>query len=164
MTDDITTKDWERIEKHYPDDADMTLQILKGHLLVEDLLRQIFELLLAYPDALKGERGTSFECHQIICLVEAITPHSKDEAWVWSAAKRLNNLRNDLAHNLEPRALDQKVQALITFVTRDNTVVKAILDKMGTPEGREFKAVILAMCGCLSSLKALVLYEKSGAA
>lgn len=164
MKDDIAVKDWERIEAHYPDGADLNLQVLKGHLLVEELLRQIFDLLLAYPDALKGERGTSFECHQVICLVEAITPHSRDEAWVWNAAKRLNNLRNDLAHNLEPKALDQKVQALIAFVTRDNAVVKSILERLGTPDGMEFKAVILAMCGCLSSLKALVLYEKQDAA
>lgn len=164
MTDDIAAKDWERIEAHYPDGADLTLQVLKGHLLVEELLRQIFELLLAYPDALKGDRGTTFECHQIICLVEAITPHSKDEAWVWSAAKRLNNLRNELAHNLEPKAVDQKVQALIVFVTRDNDVVRSILDRLGTPDGMEFKAVILAMCGCLSSLKALVLHEARDAA
>jgi hypothetical protein len=164
MTDDIAGKDWERVEAHYPDDADMTLQVLKGHLLVEELLRQIFELLLAHPDALKGDRGTTFECHQIICLVEAISPHSRDEAWIWSAAKRLNNLRNELAHNLEPKALDQKAQALIAFVTRDNEVVRSILERLGTPEGMEFKAVILAMCGCLSSLKALVLQEAQGAA
>ena len=162
--DNNVDKDWQRIEHHFPDGADLTLQVLKGHLLVEELLRQIFDLLLANPRALQGDRGTSFECHQIICLVEAITPHSSLEPWVWSAAKRLNNLRNDLAHNLEPKALDQKVKALITFVTHDNGVVKGILDRLGTPEGMKFKAVILAMCGCLSSLKALILHDKQGAA
>ncbi len=62
MTDQIDL-DWPRIEKHFPVGADLTLQVLKGHLLVEELLREIFSSLLSYPDALKGNRGTSFECH-----------------------------------------------------------------------------------------------------
>jgi len=165
MTSDATeSSDWDRIEAHYPDDADLTLQVLKGHLLVEEILRDIFELLLSDPSALRGDRGTSFECHQIICLVQAMSEHSRGEAWLWFAAKRLNGIRNDLAHNLEPRSLEAKVASLIQFVTHDNPVVKGILDRLGTPEGMEFKAVILAMCGCLSSLKRLVLHEKSGAA
>lgn len=161
--EDTSENDWQRIEQYFPNSADLTLQVLKGHLLVEELLRQIFEQLLAHPEALRGSSGTSFECHQVICLVEAITPDSNMEPWVWSAAKRLNNLRNSLAHNLEPENLEQKVQALVQFVTHDNTVVKGILDRLGTPEGMEFKAVILAMCGCLSSLKAAVPREQSAA-
>jgi len=156
--------DWLRIEQHYPDGADLTLQVLKGHLLVEELLREIFAMLLTYPDALKGNRGTSFECHQIICLVQAMTKHSSLEPWVWDASKRLNGIRNDLAHNLEPRSLDEKVKSLIKFVTHDNPTVKTVLDRLGTPEGMEFKAVILAMCGCLSSLKDLITRDRPAAA
>lgn len=156
MADQIEDPGWLRIEKHFPEGADLTLQVLKGHLLVEELLREILGLLLAHPDALKGNRGTSFECHQVICLVQAISTHSTDEPWIWDAAKRLNGIRNDLAHNLEPKALNEKVLRLIQFVTHDNTVVKKILDRLGTPEGMEFKAVILAMCGCLAGLKAAI--------
>ena len=164
MTQQSADTDWLRIEKHFPDGADLTLQVLKGHLLVEEQLRAIFNLLLVYPDALKGDRGTRLECHQIICLVQAMTKHSTLEPWFWDAAKRLNGIRNDLAHNLEPRSLDEKVRSLIQFVTRDTAVVKQILDQLGIPEGMEFKAVILSMCGCLSSLKALILQDGQPAA
>lgn len=164
MTHSETHPDWLRIEQHYPDGADLTLQVLKGHLLVEELLREIFNLLLAYPDALRGNRGARFECHQVICLVQAMTEHSALEPWLWDAAKRLNGIRNDLAHNLEPRSLNEKVDSLITFVTRDNPIVKSILDRLGAPDGMEFKAVILAMCGSLSSLKELIVHEGKGVA
>ena len=164
MTDSEDHPDFLRIEKHFPDGADLTLQVLKGHLLVEELLRDIFELLLAHPEAMQGSRGTRLECHQIICLVQAMTKHSSSEPWFWDAAKRLNGIRNDLAHSLEPKSLDEKVASLITFVTHDNPVVKSILDSLATPQGMEFKAVILAMCGSLSTLKEIVSHERGGAA
>jgi hypothetical protein len=145
--------DFKRLEAHFPSGGDMTLQVLKGHLLVEEQLRAIFELLLAHPDALRGEKGTKFECHDIICLVEALSPIAREEPWVFAAAKRLNNLRNELAHNLEPRALDDKIRALITFVTKDNPVIREILERNRTPEGREFESVVLALHAALSQLK-----------
>ncbi len=165
MTDQAEDSDWLRIEEHYPHGADPdSSSPSKGICWSRELLRDIFGLLLAYPEALKGHRGTSFECHQIICLVQAMTEHSASEPWVWDAAKRLSSIRNDLAHNLEPRSLDARVGSLIHFVTHDNAIVRRILDRIGTPEGAEFKAVILAMCGCLSSLKAPIVQNGQAAA
>ena len=74
---DATAADLERHKNHFPSGSDLTLQALKGHLLVEVLLREVFELQLPHPKALKGSRGTSFNCHQIICLVEAMTLHTQ---------------------------------------------------------------------------------------
>ena len=163
MIEPSVDSDFERIRDHFPDDADMTLQVLKGHLLVEEQLREIFSLLLAFPDALLGERGTKFECHQIICLVQAITPHSALELWVWDAAKRLNGVRNAFAHNLEPQAIDDKIRSLTEFVNRQESV-KRVLAKNTVPPGMEFKAIVLAMCGGLSSLKELIRAEHGSAA
>jgi len=154
----ITEQDWLRHDKHFPSGADLTLQVLKGHLLVEELLREIFSLQLPFPEALKGNRGTSFECHQIICLVQAITLHSDKEPWLWDAAKRLNGIRNDLAHKLEPKALDTKIQSLIQSIM-DNPVSKKVVAEQGLPEGREFELIVLAMCSCLSSLKAVLMLK-----
>ena len=156
----ITEPDWFRHDKHFPIGADITLQVLKGHLLVEELLREIFLLQLPFPEAIKGSRGTSFECHQIICLVQAMTLHSDKEPWLWDAAKRLNGIRNDLAHKLEPKALDAKVQSLIQFVM-DNPVSKKVVAEQGLPEGREFELIVIAMCSCLSSLKAVLTLRAS---
>ncbi|TZF81994.1 hypothetical protein FW784_13445 [Lysobacter lacus] len=155
-------RDFGRIQEHFPDGADMTLQVLKGHLLVEELIREIFGLLLTFPDALRGERGTRFECHQVICLVQAISPHSASEPWIWDAAKRLNGIRNDLAHNLEPRAVDEKIKSLIQFVSSAESV-KPTLAKNPPPEGLEFKAVILCMCGGLTALKDLIRKDRGSA-
>jgi len=91
-------QDLEKFLDHFPANGDRDLQILKGHLLVEEWLQDILHLQLCYPNALTGPKGAKIECHQLICLVEAITPHSQGMPWVWVAAKKLNTLRNDLAH------------------------------------------------------------------
>ncbi|WP_457009908.1 hypothetical protein [Luteimonas sp. A537] len=155
--------DFDRIRDHFPDDAEMTLQVLKGHLLVEEQLREIFALLLAFPQALRGARGASFECHQVICLVQAMTPHSALEPWLWDAAKRLNGIRNAFAHNLEPLAINEKIAGLLDFAKEQDSF-KEVLEKYPAPPGMEFKAVVLAMCGALSALKDLVISERGSAA
>ena len=157
MTDSILEDpDWERIEQHFPDEADLTLQVLKGHLIIEEQLRAILSRLLFYPEALKGDQGASFDCHQVICLVQAATKYTHDESWIWQAAKRLNRIRNALAHNLAPASVDAKIQSLIDFVTRENPTVQRILQRNPAPPGYEFKAVILAMSGLLNKLRQLI--------
>ena len=164
MTDEpLQDPDWLRIEQHFPDEADLTLQVLKGHLIIEEQLRLLLDRLLFYPDALRGKQGTSFDCHQIICLVQATTKYTHEEPWIWPAAKRLNNIRNSLAHNLAPASIDQKIQSLITFVTQENPTIRRVLERNPTPAGYEFKAVILAMSGALNALRQLIEADASKA-
>ena len=148
----LLDESWLRHEKHFPVGGDIKLQILTGQLLVEQLLREIFTMQLRFPEALKGESGASFDSHEMICLVQAISPHSDKEVWVWDAAKRLNRVRNQLAHQLEPAALDEKINSLLKFV-RNAPPIKPSLERLGLPEGKEIEAIVLAVCGCLTSLK-----------
>ncbi len=108
--DKLKDLDRERFMSHFPFEGDTTLQILKGHLLVEEHIRQLVTLQLPTPKALTGSDGASYDCHQMICLAEAITAESNQEQWVWKALKKLNKLRNFLAHNLhDGTALSHKV-------------------------------------------------------
>jgi len=157
----ITQLDWARYDAHFPVDGDLIIQVLKGHLLVENLFREILTLQLAFPDVLKGNSGASFQCHQIICLVQALTPHSDEEPWLWPAAKRLNNLRNDIAHELEPRSVETRVQELVQFTMRTPAAKQAV-ERVGVPDGREFEVVIIGMCSCLSALKAVLVLNPEG--
>jgi hypothetical protein len=84
----------QRMIDHYPADADITLQVLKGHLILEENLRELLDALLVNPSALNGKKGTSLTCHQVICLAHALTPIPFDSySWLWSSAKQLNSLR-----------------------------------------------------------------------
>jgi hypothetical protein len=104
--------DIERYSKHLPKTSDPTLLVLKGHLLIEELLNKLIDQHLTKPSALTDAR---LETHQRICLAEALF-HDRAHAWVWSALKKLNTIRNQLAHNLEPSGLNDRLLAFHTFV------------------------------------------------
>lgn len=157
-----TQADFLKFMEHFPYEGDLTLQILKGHLLVEELMRDILKIQLFYPEALLGSKGTSFDCHQVICLVEAITPNSQVMPWIWLAAKKLNNVRNDLAHNLSPRGFDNKISDFINCV-RENTPEEMIqISKdLGWPEDNDLPLMFMSMCTCLASLKSVLSHYRN---
>ena len=144
--------DGDRFSKQYPFIEDLTLQILKGHLLAEEILREIFKLLLKHPEALGGSNGTSFNCHQVICLVEATLPIHPKLNWVWLAVKKLNSLRNNLAHNLEPNGIEHKKEDLIKYVS---TYSGSMLSKanVSDPDADKLFLSIMAICATLSTIK-----------
>jgi len=157
--DDIEEENFDlsRFMEHFPIEGDSTLQVLKGHLLLEELLRDIFELQLPHPTALKGNKGASYDCHQIICLVEAITPVSHTVPWIWEGAKKLNNIRNNLAHQLTPKGLDQKIDDLIECVKTQSPEIDEVRQEVPEADGHDLFLIIIAMCACLSSLKAILI-------
>ena len=157
--DTATLQDRNKFSEHYPFEGDLTLQVLKGHLLVEEILREIFEMMLPHPKALSGSKGASFDCHQIICLVESITPNSQAMPWVWVSAKKLNNIRNDLAHQLNPKGLSDKVNDLIKYVMKNTPQLKEFRRELAVPDGNDLYIVIMAICNCFSSLKGLVAHH-----
>ncbi|MDD5058641.1 MAG: hypothetical protein PHQ60_12295 [Sideroxydans sp.] len=109
----------ERYFEHLPPADDLTLLILKGHLLIEELLRQLVDQALIKPMALKDAR---LETHQCICLAEAMF-YDRVPSWLWDALKKLNSIRNKLAHNLNPVGFEHKVADFNEFVNehRDKT-------------------------------------------
>ncbi len=86
-----------------------TLIILKGHLLIEDLLREFCYSKTENPDELMGAR-LSFS--QVSKLCRALMKN-KAETWTWDCISRLNDLRNMLAHKLEPKDFELKRTAFI---------------------------------------------------
>ena len=120
---ELKNTDQERFMEHFPFEGDMILQILKGHLLVEEHIREIVKLQLPHSSALNGNDGASYDCHQMICLAEAITPESNINSWLWKALKKLNKLRNHLAHRLhDDAALSHKVDDIVKYLnTHDST-------------------------------------------
>jgi hypothetical protein len=76
----------------------MEMIVLKGHLLVEQLLTA---LLSHHCHTSAALRDANLRFYQKMHLVKAmISPLFPDECWQW--VELINQLRNDFAHELEP--------------------------------------------------------------
>ncbi len=156
--DKLKDLDRERFMSHFPFEGDTTLQILKGHLLVEEHIRQLVTLQLPNPKALTGSDGASYDCHQMICLAEAITAESNQEQWVWKALKKLNKLRNFLAHNLhDGTALSHKVEDMVAYLKHHASAYREF-EKTFSQDQSDTRLILCIMCinTKLVSLKKLV--------
>lgn len=90
---------------------DITLIILKGHLLIEEQLWKVISSRLRKPGALRDSRITSY---QAICLAEAFCPEDKD---LWQSAKKLNKIRNEIAHNvIAPAGLNDRIDDFVDSI------------------------------------------------
>lgn len=84
--------------KHLPHYQEPTALILhRGHLLVEELLRGYIDRKLPNPSAFKHDQ---FLFAKVLMLCRALTP-PKVESWAFDAAKKLNDVRNEVAHELD---------------------------------------------------------------
>lgn len=89
-----------------PRSDDASLIILKLHLLVEEQVRAFVDERLRSPEALKSAK---LDCHQVICLAESLAGDSIHPNY-WEAARKLNELRNKIAHNLEPSGVIDRMR------------------------------------------------------
>ena len=85
------------------------LIVLKGHLLIEEMLDAIIRTFVFHPDHLDGARlGFSQKLH--IARSMSLDEHNNG---MWDIALRLNSLRNELAHSLESDKRDRKTKAVL---------------------------------------------------
>jgi hypothetical protein len=82
------------------------LVLLKAHLLIEEQIRRIIDINLPNPKAIVDTR---IDCHQAICLAQAFFS-ANSQPWLWASVKKLNSIRNDVAHKLEPKGLNDKIE------------------------------------------------------
>jgi hypothetical protein len=144
-------------EKHFAGLTDMTLIVLKGHLLVEQLLTALL-LHHYHTPAEVGEAGLRF--YQKVALVKAIvSPSFPDECW--KMVKLINEMRNDFAHNLEPTKLKQHLQKVCAIAeTHRKAAPNEFQFVFDTDEGR-VKFLISFCIGFLSSVDSVIQMQKS---
>lgn len=95
---------------HMPSqESDLTLIVLKGHLLIEQRIREFIRERLLNPTALDQIR---LSAHQAICLAEALTLPNGDPEVLWSVIRKVNVLRNELAHKITPERVEERVQEI----------------------------------------------------
>jgi len=118
--------------------SDEALMVLKGHLLVEQLLRAFCtkHVFVDVDEPPRVQFFTLYWAARAACYDESI-------GWAWRAANQLNSIRNDLAHQLTPKAHERKVEALIDVVFEHRPMFKSLL-KADQPRGNR---VALAIFG-----------------
>ena len=146
----------EMFNKHFSDlPDDLSMIVLKGHLLVEQRLNAILAHH-ARPSADLASVGLRF--HQKVALAKALVPNVNFyPAEFWNFAKLLNQLRNDFAHELEPRKLEEHLKSARTMAIA--AFKKAFDPKyFSMPETDEGKLKMLIgfWLGLLSPLDSLI--------
>ncbi len=91
--------------------------LLKGHLLIEELLRTYIEQSVPNPRELRQRDLTFAKC---LMLCRAFTPPDKD-SWAFDAAKQLDSVRNEIAHELTSDKLQKKLETFIGIVEPNST-------------------------------------------
>lgn len=141
-----TGKDLNRFISHLPlDSTDNVTVVLRGHLLVEELLREYVSLQFQKPEMLKDARLTF---HQILCIARASSNDAASDK-LWLSIEKLNGLRNKLAHSLEPKDLEIKIEKFVSHLSNLNPRKDYISQdlKFGV-----LTSCILGLCLSLSAL------------
>lgn len=104
--------DRQRFLDNMPLTQDNDLIVLKGHLLIEELLVELIKEKLKYAEAFK-EKGYGFI--QKTRLAEALY-RSESNEWYWKAIKTLNTIRNNLVHILDSDTLHKKLLNFVNYI------------------------------------------------
>ena len=97
------------INEKWNQDVDAIGRILRSHLFVEHLLT---EYLIALNPNLGDLKDTRLTFSQKLSLVEN---HSSETKELASGIRRLNTIRNQLAHRLEAKVTDQDKESLLSL-------------------------------------------------
>lgn len=95
-----------RVLKYLPHEGDLSVIVLKGHLLVEELLFILVQSAVKYPEAIKSAH---LGYYKLALIAKALFYEDRIRP-VWDAIFELNAIRNTLAHNLDPPDLEEKLR------------------------------------------------------
>jgi len=129
------------IKQHLDKTDDATLLILRTHLLLEERLRDVLTRICRSAEDLQAAR-LSF--YQVLCLCRAVVGRQEDPAWGFAA--RLNEVRNRMAHRLDPGDLDELLGSAV------EKLGPGYADRFKTPADR-FRAAAFYACGYFDAIK-----------
>jgi hypothetical protein len=114
-------EDFKRFSQFIPYEGENDLLILKGHLLVEELLSELIKHFLSKgnPLGIKLEKNMMFA--QKLNLCWALIGNKIDNQQ-WENLKKLNVLRNSMSHSLEPKDFNEKIETFTTAVLTSKKV------------------------------------------
>jgi len=121
---------WRKYYEHIPQEENLSLIVLKGHLLIEEELNQILSNFFNHPQFLPHMKfGNTSK------LVKSIYYKERDD-WLWECVRKLNDVRNKYAHSLEPSDIEKDLKEITLLVKNDLSPeeplsVKKIHDSIG---------------------------------
>jgi hypothetical protein len=101
----------ERFQKHMPKGRDVTMIVLKTHLLVEAEMNELLELSLPHPECIYRSR---FSFIQKLRVLQAVS-RDPEIHLLTRAIEALNELRNGLSHQLETPDFELLAARLIHY-------------------------------------------------
>lgn len=128
-----------RFNKHMPRSNDITLIILKGHLLVEQEMNEILDANLVESKALYDARITF---SNYLAIIKSIYG-SENSKFPYVQIEKLNALRNQLVHNLEPKNLEKYAEEFIQEL--DDSELKTEVSNMKL--AIRLRATLTHLCG-----------------
>jgi hypothetical protein len=109
MNDDAFRVSVRRVIAHLPAQNDLTLIVLKGHLLVERVMYDIVRSRRQSPSAVVKAKLSFWKLAR---LTEGVLG-TEAPVWVWTSIDALNQLRNKLVHELEPTEVEREAVAFV---------------------------------------------------
>jgi hypothetical protein len=102
-----------RFAKHLPAEEDLPIElvVLRGHLLVEEELREVVRAKFLEPRAY-DLRETKYST--LLRLAHAVYGDAIPE-WKWRVAHEVNVLRNLLAHHLEDETVEPRIERVLSL-------------------------------------------------
>jgi hypothetical protein len=143
---------FQRYGQHMPKTDDVTLIVLKGHLLIEEALGDLAEQVLPHPEYL-GKANLSF--HKLACVVRAAVPNRSDDI-AWELILSISSFRNDLAHNLESSQRQARLNALFEIDEQVQPIAGKILDKSGDASLSDSERLRHLVTDCMEFLLQLI--------
>jgi hypothetical protein len=110
-----------RMLRHLPQQNDLTLIVLKSHLLIEQQMMDVVRKRAPADEVKKIERLKFFPLTRVTRALierEAVAEDRWDDDW-WEAIDLLNTLRNRLAHRLEAADAKTLAEQFVTLVSAD---------------------------------------------
>ena len=132
----------ENFRKHQvdlPDTPDQILLILKGHLLVEQEINRILEAKVPNPDALKLREKYGPKFVHRLSLLRALMPEIEYCPKLWDIIDKLNTLRNEFAHKLNPEDVTKRIDQFTNDVYEASGLMEnsAFREKVGMKDQRD---------------------------
>jgi hypothetical protein len=103
-----------RFMENLPSGGDSTLVVLKGHLLIEELISEILKIKLK-GNPLKMKVSERWMFAKKLEFFWAICPDALPND-LWPLFKELNDIRNKMSHSVKPEGIDDKLQKFVSNV------------------------------------------------
>ncbi|MDT8376023.1 MAG: hypothetical protein RQ867_04700 [Mariprofundaceae bacterium] len=151
-TNDITKEMLEKMQEHMASVDQGALIILKGHLLIEEVLSEIISKFVFHPEQLDG---ACLGYPQKVALARSMSLDEHNNE-MWQLINSINGLRNELAHSLRSPKRDKKENALIDIYLKQGGLKPNTQDEREPPKHHLFSYAIALCLGYLAEFVAEV--------